>query len=162
MAFKRSAVRSRLSPPNFSEEMIFDSPLQRGEFFYAAIEINRFLLFSCDYIDNQLLHRTSLKPINSRPLFRPLNTSSHSSGFLLSQLASFPLLSIENFCFVSIFVLAFSSAFRMEDELDERFVEACHKLEYVEYLNDLICSLFLTLPVNIGQLSFAPPQTVIT
>lgn len=25
-----------------------------------------------------------------------------------------------------------------EDELDERFVEACHKLEYVEYLNDLL------------------------
>lgn len=25
-----------------------------------------------------------------------------------------------------------------EGELDERFVEACHKLEYVEYLNDLL------------------------
>lgn len=25
-----------------------------------------------------------------------------------------------------------------EDEPDERFVEACHKLEYVEYLNDLL------------------------
>lgn len=25
-----------------------------------------------------------------------------------------------------------------ENEPDERFVEACHKLEYVEYLNDLL------------------------
>ena len=38
---------------------------------------------------------------------------SHSSAFLLSQFANFPLLSIDSFCFTSIFVFAFSSAFRI-------------------------------------------------
>ena len=37
--------------------------------------------------------------------------TSHSAGFLLSQLASFPLLSMEKRGFVSILVFAFSSAF---------------------------------------------------
>ena len=53
------------------------------------------------------------RPILAEPPAESPSTMkiSHFSASRLSQLASLPLLSKENFDFVSIFVLAFSSAF---------------------------------------------------
>lgn len=40
----------------------------------------------------------------------------------------------------------------LEDEWDDRFVETCHKLDYVEFLNDLLIMSDYEKRADIGSL----------